>query len=267
MDLPFRLERPLAVFDIESTGTNTEHDRIVELAILVIRPDGSERHHVMRFNPETPIPAEVTAVHGISDEDVRDEPTFGHRMEAVRRFFDGADLAGYNIRQFDLPLLLEEFRRAGSEFDIEGRNLLDAKSIFFLENPRDLTAAVAHYLGEDFQEAHHALSDAKATARVLLRQAANRGAGSVEELHATCDEFEPYRGPVEQWFDGDEAEAYVFRRGKYKGFKLSEVARHHWGYLHWMAFKAPDMPGPVRKMALAAMRRWPSAKKRGGRRR
>jgi len=123
--LPIELDRPLVFFDLETTGVDTKTDRIVELALIRLSPHGDVLERVRRFNPEMPIPPGATAVHGISDDDVKDEATFGQRARALSALLDGCDLAGFNILRFDLPLLDNEFHRAGIEFDVKDRRLID----------------------------------------------------------------------------------------------------------------------------------------------
>ena len=130
MSRTLKLTRPLAVFDIESTGVVPQRDRIVELAVIRIDPDGSVRRTVRRINPQIPIPAGATAVHGISDADVADAPTFADIAEKLAAFLDGCDLGGYNITGFDIPILEAEFRRAGIDFKVDGRKVIDANNIF-----------------------------------------------------------------------------------------------------------------------------------------
>ena len=167
MDLPFALERPLAFFDIETTGLSTSRDRIVELALIKVHPSGDVLERVRRFNPGIPIPPEATAVHGITDADVADEEPFQRRARALAGLLEDADLAGFNIRRFDVPMLLAEFRRAEVPFDVHGRRMIDMQTIFHREERRDLSAAARFYLGREHEEAHTALGDIRTSAAVL----------------------------------------------------------------------------------------------------
>ena len=234
--LPIPLERPLAFLDLETTGLNLKSDRIIELAILRISPGGDVTERVRRFNPEMPIPPESTAVHGISDADVADEPTFGRVARSLAEMLDPCDLAGFNIRRFDLPLLVEEFKRAGILFDPKARKVIDSQVIFHREERRDLTAAARFYLDEAHEEAHSALADIRTTARVLGAQLL-RYPGlprDMEGLHAYCDETQPMESEVDRWFAQATTDP-VFRRGKHRGRRLAEVALNEPDYLRWMA--------------------------------
>ena len=157
-----KLDRPLAIFDIESTGMNPRTDRIVEIAFIFVRPDGGETTEVFRVNPEMPIPPEVTQIHGISDADVRDCPTFKALAPKLLALLEGCDLGGYNLLRFDIPMLIEEFLRASIRFSIEGRRIVDVQRIYHKKEPRDLTAALAFYCGGAVHtDAHGAAADAR----------------------------------------------------------------------------------------------------------
>ena len=136
-----QLDRPLAVLDLETTGTDPKLDRIIEISVLRVRPDGGHDHRTGRVNPGVPIPPEATAIHGIGDDDVADSPTFRAIAPGLVRFLDGCDLAGFNILNFDLRLLVAEFNRVGLVFPVSGRRVIDACRIFHQREPRDLTAA------------------------------------------------------------------------------------------------------------------------------
>jgi len=166
----WKLNRPLAIFDIEATGINVRTDRIVELAIVRLKPDSTRDSHVFRVNPGIPIPPEATNIHGISDADVAGLPIFKSVAPQVFAILEGCDLGGYNLIHFDIPLLIEEFLRSDIKFDIEGRRIVDAQRIFHKKEPRDLTAALAFYCGEMHFDAHGAESDALATVRVFEGQ-------------------------------------------------------------------------------------------------
>ena len=170
MKLPIALDRPLVFIDLETTGLNTKSDRIVEMAIIKMSPEGDVSERVRRFNPGISIPPEATAVHGIRDEDVADEHPFADVARSLADLLEGCDLAGFNIRRFDLPLLRAEFKRAGVAFDLEGRRIVDMKAIFHREEPRDLAAAARFYLDREHSDAHSALGDTRITAEVLWAQ-------------------------------------------------------------------------------------------------
>lgn len=170
-----KLKKPLAFFDLETTGTNIAYDRIVEIGIVIAKPDGTLEKKQRYVNPTVPIPAEATAVHGITDEMVADQPTFKQIARSLEQLLAGCDLAGFNILKFDIPMLVEEFLRADVDFDIRNRHLLDAQRIFHMMEPRTLSAAYKFYTGGDIGElgekgAHSADVDALASYHVLMKQ-------------------------------------------------------------------------------------------------
>jgi DNA polymerase-3 subunit epsilon len=235
MHLPFELDRPLAFFDIETTGLSVTADRIIELALIRLSPQGDVLERVRRFNPEMPIPADATRIHGITDQDVADEAPFCRRARSLAELLDPCDLAGFNIRRFDVPFLVAEFQRCGVDFDAHGRRIIDMQQIFHREEPRDLSAAARFYLGREHEEAHTALGDIRTTAAVLAAQYERypelpRDLGG---LHAYCDEIRAYLTEAERWF-GIEDGRRIFRRGKHKGRFLEEVAQNEPDYLYWM---------------------------------
>jgi DNA polymerase-3 subunit epsilon len=233
--LPIPLDRPLVFFDLETTGVDTKTDRIVELALIRVSPQGDVLEKVRRFNPEMAIPPGATAIHGITDADVADEATFGQRARSLMKLLEGCDLAGFNILRFDLPLLDNEFHRAGVHFGVKGRRLIDMQTIFHREEPRDLTAAAKFYLGRAHPEAHTALGDIRTSAAVLSAQLERYGElpRDIDGLHGYCEEVSQYLGPLSAWFrrvDG----ALVLKKGKYRGIELDEVARLDADYLGWI---------------------------------
>ena len=235
LDFPLDLDRPLAFLDLETTGLSVARDRVVELAVLRISPDGEVVERERRFNPGRPIPPAATAVHGISDADVADEPPFASRARSLAEMLELCDLGGFNIRRFDLPMLLAEFQRAGVPFPLEGRRILDAQTVFHREEPRDLSAAARFYLGQELQDAHSALADIRATARVLGAQLQRYEhlPRDPEALHRYCDEVAPFRTALEQWFQDVDGER-LFRKGKHKDRPLAQVALETPDYLRWM---------------------------------
>lgn len=235
MDLPIPLDRPLVFFDLETTGLRVGEDRIVEMALIRVSPQGDVLEKVRRFNPGIPISPEATAVHGITDEDVADEAPFSARARALAQLLEGCDLAGFNIRRFDLPMLEAEFARAEVPFEVRGRRLIDMQTIFHREEPRDLTAAARFYLDREHTEAHTALGDIRTSAAVLSAQMERYGhlPRGLDGLHAYCDEHSPYDGPLGQWFRVTD-EGLAFRKGKHEGRFLEEVAREDASYLEWI---------------------------------
>ena len=164
------LKNPLVVFDLETTGTNISQDRIVEIAMVKAMPDGTVEEKCRKINPTIPIPMETSLIHGIYDEDVKDEPTFKQVAKSLAQFLEGCDLAGFNVLGFDVPMLVEEFLRANVEFDVENRKIVDAQKIFHLMEKRNLTAAYKFYCEKDLVNAHSALADTQATYEVLIAQ-------------------------------------------------------------------------------------------------
>ena len=253
MLLPIKLDRPLVFFDLETTGLSTEQDRIIEMAILRVSPQGDVMARVRRFNPGIPLSPEATAVHGISDEGLASEKPFTARAQSLFELIDPCDLGGFNIRRFDLPMLISEFKRADLDFDHRSRRVIDMQGIFHREEPRDLSAAARFYLDREHQEAHTALGDIRTTAAVLAAQIERYPhlPRDMDALHAYCDEVLPIRTAIEQWFEKEGAEL-IFRRGKHEGRPLAEVAAQETGYLEWM-LGADDMGQEVLEVVRAAL--------------
>ena len=156
MEHQLQLKKPLAFFDLETTGIQINRDRIVEISIAKANLDGTVEVKTRRVNPGIPIPLEASLVHGIYDEDVKDEPTFRMVARSLSAFLDGCDLAGFNSNRFDVPMLVEEMLRAEVDFDMKNRKLVDAQRIFHLMEPRNLTAAYQFYCGKELIGAHGA---------------------------------------------------------------------------------------------------------------
>ena len=232
------LTRPLVVFDLETTGIDVEKDRIVQIALIRVEPGGGRTTFETLVNPERPIPPEASAVHGIQDADVRDKPTFSQIRREVEDFLNEVDLAGFNSINFDLPLLQEELKRAGSEMDFPGIRHLDAMKIFHLMERRDLTAAYKFYCGKDLTGAHNALADTEATLAILDAQIARyeEVPDEIDALHRFCNPDEGRfvdRKRKFLWNDQGKAE---FTFGKYQGQSLNAVVADQRGrsYLEWM---------------------------------
>jgi DNA polymerase-3 subunit epsilon len=229
------IEKPLAVFDIESTGINRRVDRIIDLAIAVLKPDGTREDYAFRVNPGMPIPPGSTAVHGITDEDVKDAPSFQDVAADVLKVLEGCDLGGFNLIHFDIPVLQEEFARAGSTFDMEGRRVIDVQRIFHKKEPRDLSAALSFYCGQSHIDAHGAMADVEATIQVLNAQMTKYAdlPRDVDALEEFCNPRNPEwvdRTGKLKW-DGDEA---VINFGKNQGRKLRDMAQMEKSFLDWM---------------------------------
>src|SRR5690606_11467355 len=165
--MKLNLRNAIAFFDLEATGTNVGTDRIVEISIVKLHPDGGREIYTKRVNPTIPVPLESSLIHGIYDKDVKNEPTFKEIAKEVQQFIGTADLGGFNVLKYDIPLLVEEFLRAGIDFDLEHRNLLDAQKIFFLMEKRNLTAAYRFYCNRALENAHSAEADTLATLDVF----------------------------------------------------------------------------------------------------
>ncbi|MEQ9050052.1 MAG: 3'-5' exonuclease, partial [Marinoscillum sp.] len=177
-----KLKNPLVVFDLETTGTNIANDRIVEMALLKVMPDGTVEEKSRRINPTIPIPLETSLIHGIYDEDVKDEPNFKQVAKSLATWLEGCDLAGFNILKFDVPMLVEEFLRANVDFEVDNRKLVDAQKIFHLMEKRNLSAAYQFYCGKPLENAHSALADTQATYEVLMAQIDKYEGETVKDL-------------------------------------------------------------------------------------
>ena len=242
------LDRPLVVFDTETTGTNPRADRIVEIACVKIHPDGRREQWVRRCNPGVPIPAGATAIHGMSDADVAAEPRFREIATELAAFLEGCDLAGYNIAGFDLPVVRAEFLRAGIPFDVSERRLVDAQRIFFSREPRHLAAAARFYCQSEHQGAHGALADADMTLRVLAGQLQRyaelpRSVGELHELFcAGIDQDLDPEGRI-RLVNGEPTVNF----GKNRGRALRDIGREEPGFLRWIL--KGDFSEPVKAIA------------------
>lgn len=242
------LDRPVVVFDTETTGVNPRTDRIVEIACLKIHPDGRREEWVRRVDPGVPIPPASSAIHGIRYEDVRGLPRFAEIASELAAFLEGCDLAGYNISGFDLPALRVEFLRAGIPFEVSGRRLLDAQRIFFAREPRHLAAAARFYCRAEHEGAHGALADAEMTLKVLIGQLERYPdmPRSVEQLHALfCAGLDQDLDP-EGRFRLVRGEPTV-NFGKNRGRSLREIGREEPGFLRWIL--KGDFSEPVKAIA------------------
>ena len=246
------LQRPLAVFDIESTGLNPKVDRIIDLAIVRIHPDGQQDAHAFRVNPERPIPAGAAAVHGITDEDVKDAPLFKEIAQAIADLLDNCDFGGFNMVRYDAPLLMEEFARAGISFSMKGRRVLDAQRIFHKKEPRDLSAALQFYCGESHPGAHGAMDDVQATLQVLEAQLERYEdlPRSLDELDRLCNPRDPSwadeTGKL-KWHNGE----LVINFGQKQNLALRDLVLTERGYLEWILKK--DFPEDTKELVRNAL--------------
>ncbi len=232
--MKLKLNRPIVFFDIESTGINVNKDRIVELALLKVRPDQAEESRTYRFNPEMPIGGEAERVHGISDEMVKDAPTFRALAHEVADFLRGADIAGYNSNRFDVPMLAEEFERAGIDFEWRSIRFVDVQTIFHKMEQRTLGAAYKFYCQKELVNAHSAQSDTQATYEVLQAQL-ERYPDLKNDIKFLSD-FAAHNKTADfaARFLLDKKDREVVNFGKYKGKLLEEVLREDPGFFKWM---------------------------------
>ena len=232
--MQLNLKNPLVFFDLETTGINIVTDRIVEISYLKVNIDGSEVSKTMRVNPERPIPEEATRVHGISDADVADCPTFKQIARSLANEIEGCDLAGFNSNRFDIPLLVEEFLRAGVDIDLTKRKMIDVQTIFHKKEQRTLSAAYKFYCGLDLDNAHSAEADTRATYEVLKAQLDRYP--DLENDMGVLAEYSSHNRNVD--FAGrfiyDDNHVEIFNFGKYKGRPVAEVLRTDTGYYGWI---------------------------------
>ncbi len=241
------LARPLAFFDLETTGISPRADRIIDLAVVKIMPDHTHESYSVRVNPGRPIPPETTAIHGISDDDVKDCPSFREVAPEVVKVFEGCDLAGYNVVRFDVPMLVEELTRVGIETDLATRPVVDVQRIFHRREPRDLAAALAFYCQEMHLDAHSAEADVWATIRVLQGQYKRYGdlPDDVGALDLYCNPRDPSwadRTGKLKWQDGE----VVLNFGKRKGERLRDIVERDAGFAKWML--RSDFPKDTREL-------------------
>ncbi len=232
--MQLKLKRPIVFFDLETTGVDTSKDRIVEISLVKVMPDGEQLVKTRRINPEMPIPAEATAVHHITDEDVKDCPTFRQVAKSLAQWLEGCDFGGFNSNRFDLPVLVEEFLRAGVDVDFKRRKFIDVQNIFHKMEQRTLVAAYKFYCQKDLTEAHSAEADTLATYEVLKAQL-DRYPELQNDVEALAEfssrgEVADYAGRIGYNEKGEE----ILLFGKYKGRTVEEVFRIEPGYYAWM---------------------------------
>ena len=240
------LKKPLACFDLEATGVQVATDRIVEVAAVKYLPNGTQEEFHKRVNPTIPIPHEATLVHGIDDAAVAAEPTFKQIAKSLSDFLLGCDLAGYNILQYDIPLLVEEFLRADVPFQVEQRKLVDAQRLFHLMEKRTLKAAYKFYCDKELVNAHRAMDDTLATAAVLDAQVARYAGQEVRDNHdkllgkVAADVTALHALGGQQGYDWARRMVYndegvvVFNFGKHKGAPVHEVLKRDPSYYDWI---------------------------------
>lgn len=244
--MKLNLRNPLCVFDLETTGTNITQDRIIEIAVVKMMPNGEIVRKASVLNPVIPIPAESTIFHGLTDEDVKGKPTFKEVAKEYAKFMEGADLAGFNVLKFDIPMLVEEFLRAGVEFDYSRRKIVDAQKIFHMMEKRTLSAAYKFYLNKELVDSHTAEADTEATMEVLIAQveryegqpvtdSLNRKIGEIKNdmdvlSKLTSSELVDLAGRMLKNDKGEE----IFNFGKHKNKVVTAVFKEEPAYYDWM---------------------------------
>ena len=232
--MKLNLKNPLIFFDLETTGVDVSKDRIVEICYIKVFPDGSEKEYTRRINPGMHIPEGASAVHGIYDDDVKDCPLFREVAREIAADFEGCDLAGFNSNRFDLPMLAEEFLRAQVDIDLTRHHAIDVQVLYHKREPRTLAAAHKFYCGTEFENAHSALADTRATYNVLKAQLDHYG-DMVNDMDALAKESSftnnvDFAGRIVR--DAEERE--IFNFGKYKGMPVDAVLDRDPGYYGWM---------------------------------
>lgn len=245
--MELNLTRPLAFFDLETTGIKVATDKIVEICILKLMPDGSSKIKTRLVNPGIPIPPEVTAIHGITDEDVKDAPQFREIAHELAQFLENCDLAGFNSNHFDIPLLAEEFLRADIEFDLKGRRFVDIQNIFHRMEPRNLGAAYKFYCNKELENAHTAEADTVATYEILKSQLDRYEGRQVKDRNGKMSV--PIANDVKALSDFsyvsrnadlighiifNDKNVEVFNFGKHKGKAVTDVLQAEPSYYDWM---------------------------------
>ena len=247
-----KLDRPIAFIDVETTGLSPSWDRIIELAVLKVHPNGTEELNTVRINPEMPIPPETSRIHGITDGDVADKPRFKQYASSLRDFFGDCDIGGFGVKRLALPILEAEFRRAGVKFSRGGRRIIDAQVIFHKLEPRDLSAAYRKYCGKELEDGRTSQGHVRAAGEVLDAQLQHYLdlPRDVAGLHDFCEPREPHWIDAEGKFVWSEQGA-AFGFGQYKGKLLKEIASLDPDYLDWIA--GGDFSDEVKKLALDAL--------------
>jgi DNA polymerase-3 subunit epsilon len=260
--MELNLTKPIAIFDLESTGLKVAVDRIVEISIVKVMPGGDQKILTKKINPTIPIPAKTTEIHGISDEDVKDAPTFAELANELNQFLDNCDLAGYNSNKFDIPLLVEEFLRTNVDFELKGRRFIDVQNIFHKMEPRTLKAAYQFYCGSELVNNHSAEADALATYEILKSQLDKYKGVTIKDKKGKVTE--PIVNNMDalskfsvQFKNADlighivfnEDNVEVFNFGKNKGKSVELVFEKEQSYYDWMM--KGDFPLSTKKLITA----------------
>jgi DNA polymerase III subunit epsilon len=246
MNMKLNLRNPICFFDLESTGINITHDRIIEIAVIKVMPNGEVHRKSNLLNPGIPIPAESSVFHGIYDDDVKDKPSFKEVAKEYARFMEGADLSGFSILKMDVPMLVEEFLRAGIDFDYHRKKIIDAQKIFHLMEKRTLSAAYRFYTNKEIPDSHTAEADAEASMEVLAAQVEKYDGQDVTDISGkkigeikndmdtlsklVAADMVDLAGRMVKNDKGEE----VFNFGKHKGKKVTAVLKEEPAYYDWM---------------------------------
>ena len=233
--MQLNLKRPIIFFDLETTGLNITKDRIVEISVIKVYPDGHEEEKTRRLNPEMPIPEQASAVHGIHDEDVKDCPTFKQISKSLAQMFEGCDIGGFNSNRFDIPLLAQEFFNAGIKFDFNKCKFIDVQTIFHKKEPRNLIAAYKFYCDKNLEDAHSACADTRATYEVLKAQL-DRYSDDLENDVEFLSNYSSQNRNVDLAgrIIRNEQGVVVFNFGQHKGEGVEEVLTKTPQYYDWI---------------------------------
>ncbi|APZ46590.1 DNA polymerase III subunit epsilon [Polaribacter reichenbachii] len=254
-----KLEKPIVFFDLETTGVNIGNDRIVEISILKVFPNGNKESKTWLVNPEIEIPKEASDIHGITNEKVVTEPTFKELAKKVNKMIMGCDLAGFNSNRFDIPLLAEELMRAGIDFDMNNRKAIDVQVIFHKKEQRTLSAGYQFYCGKELEGAHGAEADTNATFEILLAQL-----DKYDDIGNTVDALSEYsthgkRADFAGFILMNDEDQEIFSFGKYKGRTVEEVLKENPGYHNWI--QNADFPLYTKKVLKQIKERMSAPKK------
>ena len=257
--MKLNLEKPIVFFDLETTGINIGTDKIVEIAILKVFPNGNKESKTWLVNPEIEIPKEASDIHGITNEQVVTEPTFKELASQVSELIAGCDLAGFNSNRFDIPLLAEELMRAGIDFDMNNRKAIDVQVIFHKKEQRTLSAGYQFYCGKELEGAHGAEADTNATYEILLAQLEK-----YEDIGTSVDELSEFsthgkRADFAGFILMNDEDQEIFSFGKYKGRTVEEVFKENPGYNAWM--QNADFPLFTKKVLREIKERMSAPKK------
>ena len=258
--MELNLTKPIIFFDLETTGINIAKDRVVEISILKVFPNGNKESKTWLVNPEVEIPKESSEIHGITNEKVANEPTFKELATSINEMIDGCDLAGFNSNRFDIPLLAEELMRAGIDFDMKNRKAIDVQVIFHKKEQRTLSAGYQFYCGKELVGAHGAEADTNATYEILLAQL-----DKYDDIENTVDALSEYsthgkRADFAGFVLMNDKEQEIFSFGKYKGRTVEEVFKENPGYNAWI--QNADFPLYTKKVLREVKERMAKPKKK-----